>query len=816
MSATDETPRQSLESGTTTADVVVDQFGVIAKWSAAAERCLGFTASEVEGRAACDLLAARQAARPDEPDRACRGREAPVALRCRDGSTAAFQVRICPAADHPGGWNVALTPMTEISTARAVDDAVLDALFNRSPTSLCVYDPELRLRRFNPAARGMQGVFDEDSVGRTPDEIWPDSNADAFEIDMRRVLETGVPRIEFEKRGRPPEDREHEHVFRTSIFRLEDPSGDVLGLATTAVEITEQRRAEQHIALLAQASSVIGTSLDVMETGQQLADVSVPGLADAIAVDLFAPVLAGEDPAPTSPASPPPVLTSGDLLRVGMRFACDRFDLAGSGRPGLPYPSSVASLVRTPEPRHEVTELPADDGEPLYRGTGGRRSAYSLVMPVTARGTVLGFVSFYKFGLTDPFTEFDVMTCGELVSRAALCIDNARQYTREHDTARGMQRDFAPQGVVDHAAVETAHYFAPTSSEANWFDVIPLSGARVALVLATTDEAGLRGAATVGRLGAAVHTLTHLDLSPEEVLARLDGVVKSISGFQAPDPDDHRGGAAAMDLRCVYAVYDPATGGLVMSSAGHRLPVVARPDGELYVPPAAVGPPLGTSDMRAKAEELGLEAGSTLVFSSSFSDAASPADVQERLMRTLSAAATAPLRELKEKVLDSTRAASASSASASSPSSSSSPPGSAGEVLLLARTQRLSDDNVSTWEFPADPAVVATARSLVEHQLCVWGLDAAAFTTELVVSELVTNAIRYGRGPFGLRMIRDRQVLICEVSDGSATAPHLRYARSSDEGGRGLFLIAELTDRWGTRFGTDGKTIWAEQDLAAA
>ncbi|MFJ6706452.1 MULTISPECIES: PAS domain-containing protein [unclassified Streptomyces] len=801
MSATEETPRHPPESGPLTADVVVDQHGVITRWSAAAERCLGFTAAEVEGSAAAGFLAAGQAARPDGGDRVRRGRETPVALRCRDGRVATFQVRICPTAEPPGCWKVALTPMTEISEARAVDDAVLDALFTRSPTSLCVYDPHLRLRRFNPAARGMPGVFDEGSIGRTPYEIWPESNADAYEHDMRRVLETGVPRLDFEKRGRPPDDHEHEHVFRNSIFRLEDSSGHVLGLATTAVEITEQRRAERQIALLAEASSVIGTSLDVMETGQQLADVCVPRLADALTIDLFAPVLAGEDPAAATPA-----LTAKDLLRVGMRFAHDRFGPTATARPGFPYPSAVTALVRTREARRAVTDLPADDGEPLYRGTGGTRSAHSLVMPVSARGTVLGFVSFYKFGESDPFTEFDVMTCRELVSRAALGIDNARRYTREYNTARGMQRDFSPQGIVDHGAVETAHYFAPTSSEANWFDVIPISGARVALVLAATDEAGLRGAATIGRLGAAVHTLTHLDLGPEEVLARLDGVVTSISGLQGSGTGTGGTDTAAGDLRCVYAVYDPATGGLALSSAGHRLPVIARPDGTIDVPSEPVGPALGTSEMRGKAEELRLEAGSTLVFSSSFADSAAAgsvpsADARGRLMRVLSAAADVPLKDLKERVLETIRPG-------ASPAE--------GEVLLLARTQRLSDDDFVTWEFPADPAVVATARSLVEHQLCIWGLDAAVFTTELVVSELVTNAIRYASGPFGLRMIRDHHVLICEVSDTSATAPHLRYARSSDEGGRGLFLIAELTDRWGTRFGDAGKTIWAEQDLLAA
>jgi hypothetical protein len=57
-------------------------------------------------------------------------------------------------------------------------------------------------------------------------------------------------------------------------------------------------------------------------------------------------------------------------------------------------------------------------------------------------------------------------------------------------------------------------------------------------------------------------------------------------------------------------------------------------------------------------------------------------------------------------------------------------------------------------------------------------------------------------------------VLICEVSDGSSTSPHLRQATATDEGGRGLFLVAQLAQRWGTRYTARGKVIWAEQSLS--
>ncbi|MGW7365144.1 ATP-binding protein [Streptomyces sp. NPDC054841] len=135
--------------------------------------------------------------------------------------------------------------------------------------------------------------------------------------------------------------------------------------------------------------------------------------------------------------------------------------------------------------------------------------------------------------------------------------------------------------------------------------------------------------------------------------------------------------------------------------------------------------------------------------------------------------------------------------------------------MLVARIHALSDDDVASWDLPADPAVVATARSLAARQLTSWSLEEEAFTTELIVSELVTNAIRYARAPIRLRLIRDR-ALTCEVSDGSSSAPRLRHARTTDEGGRGLLLVAQLSERWGTRFSGEGKTIWTEQRLGEA
>ncbi len=134
-------------------------------------------------------------------------------------------------------------------------------------------------------------------------------------------------------------------------------------------------------------------------------------------------------------------------------------------------------------------------------------------------------------------------------------------------------------------------------------------------------------------------------------------------------------------------------------------------------------------------------------------------------------------------------------------------------ALLIARTHVLPPDDVASWSLPLEPASAARARALTSAKLTEWGLEHLAFTTELIASELITNVYRYASGPATLRLIRERS-LVCEVSDTSHTSPHLRRARTTDEGGRGLFLVAQMTERWGTRYTREGKTVWTEQPLA--
>jgi anti-sigma regulatory factor (Ser/Thr protein kinase) len=360
-----------------------------------------------------------------------------------------------------------------------------------------------------------------------------------------------------------------------------------------------------------------------------------------------------------------------------------------------------------------------------------------------------------------------------------------------------------PQRMPDQAAVQVASRYLPAGSQAgvggDWFDVIPLSGARVALVVGDVVGHGVHASATMGRLRTAVRTLADVDLSPDELLTHLDDLVIRLHLEEGPKPADEPGRPAGeIGATCLYAVYDPVSRRCTFARAGHPLPAVVYPDGRIEFPELPAGPALGLGGMPFEAAELELPEGTLLALYTDGLVGSAGHDVDAGLA-LLARALTRPARSREEtcdNVLYSLL-----------------PDRPADDIaLLVARTRALDASHVATWELPPDPAVVAEARKEGAEQLERWGLGELVFTTELVVSELVTNAIRYASGPIQLRLIRDA-TLICEVSDTSSTAPHLRRARTFDEGGRGLLLVAALTQRWGTRQTEAGKTIWAEQAL---
>lgn len=362
--------------------------------------------------------------------------------------------------------------------------------------------------------------------------------------------------------------------------------------------------------------------------------------------------------------------------------------------------------------------------------------------------------------------------------------------------ALALQHSLLQHPVPVQQAVETAVRYLPADPQAgvggDWFDVIPLSGARVALVVGDVVGHGVHASAAMGRLRTAVRTLADVDLPPDELLAALDHLIL----------DEWRDGLESGEIgaTCLYAVYDPVTCRCSAASAGHPAPALVTPDGTTVFVDVEPGPPLGVGGVPFEAVDFPVTEGSLLVLYTDGLVEARDHDIRTGLdtLRRALARPGSSLESLCDGILRTLL------------------PGPPGDdvALLTARTHALDASHVASWEIPPDPAAVADARRRATAQLTLWGLrEAALSTTELIVSELVTNAIRHAHAPIGLRLIHDG-TLICEVSDSSSTSPHPRRAHAFDEGGRGLFLVGTLCERWGTRHTPHGKTIWTEQPLA--
>ncbi|WP_326810953.1 SpoIIE family protein phosphatase [Streptomyces scopuliridis] len=582
--------------------------------------------------------------------------------------------------------------------------------------------------------------------------------------------------------------------------RSTDRDGGPPGTVATLRDSTELRaltgRAEaarKRLKLLYDAGVEIGTTLDVTRTAEELARVSVPRFADFVAVDLAEAILRGEDPAGVTAAS--------ELRRTAVVGIHDDHPFYPLGarftfRPSTPQARSLRSGRGTVEPALGQAEgWRSQDPEHTARVVA--YGVHSLITtPLRARGVLLGLVSFWRAERPEPFEEEDVSLAEELANHAAVCIDNARRYTREHTMAETLQRSLLPRRLPEQTALDVAYRYLPAESGVggDWFDVIPLPGARVALVVGDVVGHGLLAAATMGRLRTAVHNFSSLDLPPDEILSHLDDLVTRIDH----DEGIAGGGAVVTGATCLYAIYDPVTRVCSMARAGHPPPALVGTDGSVEFLDLPAGTPLGLGGLPFETVELRLPEASHLVLYTDGLIEDRDREIDDGL-HMLRAALAHPHRDPEE-----TCTAVLEALLPDRPSDD--------IALIVARTRVLQPDRIAEWEVPSHPSEVSRVRAAVARQLADWGLDELAYPTELILSELITNAIRYALGPIKVRLLRDRS-LICEVSDFSSTSPHLRYAAATDEGGRGLFLVAQFTERWGTRYTAEGKVIWTEQSL---
>ncbi|MGW7429659.1 SpoIIE family protein phosphatase [Streptomyces sp. NPDC054861] len=723
------------------------------------------------------------------------------------------------------GERAALCIVVDVRALRRIetDLAASQAIFGQSPFGFLLFGTDLTVQRANQRFATVFGGSADDHRGRTVHDYLSRPEADRMTAALRRVLETGESVNDLQIVGAAPGSRDRRH-WAINLYRVHSGTGRPIGVAGLGIDVTrrhnaarEARNARRNLALLNEAGARIGNSLDLEATARELLAVAVPGFCDLASVDLYQGLLTGDEAPPGRWGSSHDVgygAGSAELRRVAFASAVSDAPTRGPlGEPGAeggccgtepvevgsvhryPFNSPCAGALRT----GRLRTMPGEEGG-LVQST--------LVVPMVAHDTVVGLVQFSRTKGSEPFGERDRALAVELAARAAVCIDNARLYRREHERALILQRSLLPPGDPEAAGLDIACRYLPgtaaTEVGGDWFDVIELPGHRTALVIGDVMGRGLRAAVAMGELRTAVRTLAQLDLEPAEVLSHLDEIARGLGAPAGAQQSGRAHKARGPELSevylatCVYAVYDPVTRRCTFANAGHLPPVLVEP-GErallLDVPP---GMPLGVGGEPFEEVEVELPEGSLLAL---YTDGLVESRDQTlddglRAFRSALTDPACPLEDVCDHVLTTLDT-------------------SHGEddiALLMARIQGLPTEAVGDWRLTREPRSVGRARELARAQLTAWDVEPLVDTVELLVSELVTNALRYGEGEIRLRLLRDR-TLVCEVWDAGLVQPRRRRARDTDEGGRGLQLVGLLSAAWGSRRTPRGKTVWFELPL---
>ncbi|GAA4917286.1 PAS domain S-box-containing protein [Nonomuraea thailandensis] len=639
---------------------VIDGEGIMIGWSPAAEELTGYAAADILGRPVTTLLlrtgteapdvnAARDdgteagAARDDGTDTPAARSDGPgaragrshgpatepgpddraggewsglretkaglVEVRRRNGERIVVRAEVAPLATARAGesWLVSAIPAADDLSGGT--GSLMESLISLFPVAMAIWDRDLRCVWLNAAAGYLEGVFPHYHIGRSLTDRIPGTDTEAAQEAMRKVLADGTPMIDREARWVSPDGSE-ERTLSTSLFRLEGLDGQPLGVCSLALDISSSR-ARDRLALLREASVRIGSTLDIRKTAQELADLAVPILADYVTVDLSEVMLPDAEPLQRLAASDVsiPVFRRAGVASVhdGVPESLWPIGEAVFVPPGSPFTEVLAT--RRPHFEAVLDTSPGTwlDQDPararIIHGTGMHSL---LIVPLEARGDILGVAVFVRNSNPAPFTRDDLVLAEELVARAALSLDNARRYTRERNTALALQRDLLPRDLCGGAAVEVASRYLPSDVHegvgGDWYDAIRLPGARIALVVGDVTGHGINAAATMGRLRTAVRTLSYLELPPDQLLAHLDRLVA----------DDACGDLDVTGATCLYAIYDAATRRCTMAAAGHPPPAVVTPAGEVIFPPLPSGTPIGLGMGSFESHDLHLAAGTVL------------------------------------------------------------------------------------------------------------------------------------------------------------------------------------------------------------
>ncbi|MGA5896516.1 SpoIIE family protein phosphatase [Streptomyces venetus] len=650
-------------------------------------------------------------------------------------------------------------------------------------------DQDLRITGYNLDAPVFAGL---DAVAGSPFvDLLPSGDVPTVTRRLRQVLETGEP-----------------HVARVQRLRRGDGSELVVSMSILAAAPPQEGLTVSLIAMarrlhLYAAETAIGTSLDIGETAQSLAE-SLLAWGDVAAVDLDFAVWTGEG------------VTERPHGRIRLRRAAlvpDRAWPEGYVTPGDDLPGDASRLLSQAIRRDDDAQaLVLPDRAAIERVLGSPRLVRALVpgdqaagvacIPLILDGTppvVLGVAEIWRRA-DRPFDDSELLDLQELVTRTSHHVDLARRHQREHTQVLALQRRLLPRTGGD--TIETASVYQPATPDSagvggDWVNSFPLPDGRTALVVGDVVGHGLGAAATMGQLSMEARALLSAGLAPDEVLEHLDETVSLLddaeSGLAA--------GYSALGSTCCIAVYDPVSHCVALSSAGHLPPVLVPPDGPAG--PVAVRPHPGLGAEFALREPFGVHAfaappGSLLALYTDGLVEDPAVSIDEgigRLANTVSA--VHPWDALQQ--------------AARHVVSELAPVRRRDDVtLLLARMIGYRKEDTATWRLPARDDAAARARTLVAALLKRWRTrDDTRDSVLLVVDELVANAVRFARGPITVRLIRTGHGLLCEVGDTGNGRPRLGPGALLDDAGRGLHVVHRLTTRWGVRWTDTGKVVWA-------
>ncbi|MFB7595787.1 SpoIIE family protein phosphatase [Streptomyces sp. NPDC056160] len=826
--------------------VVVDQDGLVSHWSTGARRMFATGKEDAIGRAAADLLPV-SGALPDEAGptgtAAAAGRLPHPEYAAHDGLGPGLETSLDGGLSYPAAGRARITV-----PGRDRLDVLWWAypLVGPGPERLLVLAADADALRHDTDGQGEDGhgadgrredghgaggtgavrgtaagfgAFERiapafalhtdfpgaEELARRLPEIMPSMSVGESARIVAQVLELGYPVLEFSQNDRVPVTPDwgvprragrrarRERAARAAALGLPAPHGPGEGSDDEPVDL-EYAAVRERLEFLNEVSGRIGTSLDLAQTIVEVSRAVVPRFTDVAGTYLREQVVAGEGFA----------AGVSDTTTMWHRVALEHTDEPGRWDDVVPIGEAMPFPAHTPffqcmtsgepvlvpriseEMGHAIaSQFEKRDIRPLI----SRRSM--LVVPLKARDVVLGFMILLRHPERAEFNDMDRVTGAELAARAGLVLDNARMYTYQESVAETLQDSMLPHIPTRMTGCDIATRYLPGTLlgrvGGDWFDSVKLPGARTALVVGDVMGHGLNSAAMMGQLRTAVQTMAALDLPPAQLLRNLDDLAQRLG-------DTHL-------ATCLYAVYDPVAGEVHLANAGHIPPVLVHAaDGRSELLDLPTGAPIGVGGVPFEAVRVRVEPGDRLVMCTDGLVEVRGEDIGAGLA-TLCAFAAHPAASMDDACDTIIRALN--------------PRGGRKDdvALLMARLNGIAPHDVAEWRLARDPAQVGRARAVLREQLHAWGLERLADPAELMVSELVTNAVRHSRGrPVALRLVRG-DTLLCEVEDDDHDLPTLLSAGPTDEYGRGLRVVSTLAREWGTSRTRTGKTVWCELTL---